>query len=350
MKEDNDMRGMPGYMRGVNLGGWLSQCDDTSKQHYDSFITEDDIIRIAGMGLDHVRVPVDYILIETEDGEVIEDGYKYIDNCIEWCIRHGLHVIIDLHQAYGYSFSPLDKSDKTRFFRDKDLQQRFFDLWSVISGRYSRYSDNVAFELLNEIVMYEVKDQWNDIALQAVEVIRKNAPDSWIIFGGVFYNSVTAVQWLPLTADRKVAYTFHYYEPMIFTHQGAHWLDFMPLDFRTGYPKSLEEYRKEASFMPREMAGAIYDEGVRPIGPGFIEGLIEPAIKVARERDIPLYCGEYGVIDKADRTDMIRWLDDVHSIFEKYQIGRALWNYKEKDYGIAGDDMLPYINEISSRL
>ena len=53
------MRGMEGYMRGVNLGGWLSQFDAPTKEHFETFITEADIRRIAGMGLDHVRVPVD---------------------------------------------------------------------------------------------------------------------------------------------------------------------------------------------------------------------------------------------------------------------------------------------------
>ena len=41
------MRGMEGYMRGVNLGGWLSQFDEPAKEHFDSFITQEDIRRIA---------------------------------------------------------------------------------------------------------------------------------------------------------------------------------------------------------------------------------------------------------------------------------------------------------------
>ena len=39
------MRRFEGYMRGVNLGGWLSQADETTKEHYDTFITEADIKR-----------------------------------------------------------------------------------------------------------------------------------------------------------------------------------------------------------------------------------------------------------------------------------------------------------------
>ena len=105
------MRGMDGYMRGVNLGGWLSQFDAPTKEHFDTFITEDDIRRIAGLGLDHVRVPVDYTVIETEDGEPVEEGYQYIDNCVRWCRENGLHMILDIHKTYGSSSRiPADRS------------------------------------------------------------------------------------------------------------------------------------------------------------------------------------------------------------------------------------------------
>ena len=344
------MRGMPGYMRGVNLGGWLSQCSNPCKEHFDTFIVEDDIKRIADLDLDHVRVPVDYTLIETEDGQPINEGFVYIDNCIKWCQKYGLHMIIDLHRTYGYTFDPMDKADKTIFFKDAARQKRFFDLWARIASRYAEYNDTVAYELLNEIVLFEVKDLWNEIALKAIDVIRQYAPDSWIIFGGVFYNSVTAVKWLPVTSDRKVVYTFHCYEPMIFTHQGAYWVNKMPEDYRISYPKTVEEYREAASFLDKELAGAIYNDDIRPIGTEFFVGLFEPALAIAEERDIPLYCGEYGVIDRAEKEDTIRWLDDIHTVFEKYKIGRSLWNYKLMDFGISGDDVKPYLKEIAIRM
>ena len=124
----------------------------------------------------------------------------------------------------------------------------------------------------------------------------------------------------------------------------------MPPDFRIGYPKTLAEYREASGILDRKLAGTIFDERVRPIGPQFFEGLFEPAIKTSIERDIPLYCGEYGVIDLADRGDAVRWLSDIHDTFEKYAIGRALWNYKEKDFGIAGEEARPYLNAIADKL
>ena len=78
------MRRFEGFQNGINLGGWLSQCEHT-KEHYDTFIKETDIEQIAAWGLDHIRVPVDYELIQEEDGTYIEYGFSYIDDCIKWC-------------------------------------------------------------------------------------------------------------------------------------------------------------------------------------------------------------------------------------------------------------------------
>ncbi|MDE6677865.1 MAG: glycoside hydrolase family 5 protein [Ruminococcus sp.] len=328
------MRTLDGFMHGVNLGGWLSQADDTSENHYRNFITESDIEYIASLGLDHVRVPVDYPVIEEEDGTVRKDGYSYLDNCLEWFRKYYIHMIIDIHKAFGYSFDPLDKTDKTIFFYDEKIQNRFYSLWKTIASRYGKYNDTVAFELLNEIVEPSVSDEWNNIVLKTISEIRSVAPDSWIIFGGTMYNNVLSVPALADPKDNKVAYTFHSYEPLIFTHQGAYWVENMSEDFRISYPENIEEYRRQSSILSQQLVGAIYNENLTEISDVFFETLFTPALKIAEERNIPLYCGEYGVIDLADDISKINWTADICSVFNKYNIGRAYWNYKEKDFGI----------------
>ena len=42
-----------GFHKGINLGGWMSQCD-YSKERLDNFITSSDIEQIARWGFDHV--------------------------------------------------------------------------------------------------------------------------------------------------------------------------------------------------------------------------------------------------------------------------------------------------------
>ena len=54
----------------------------------------------------------------------------------------------------------------------------------------------------------------------------------------------------------------------------------------------------------------------------------------ARRTGIPLYCGEYGVIDVAEPEDTLAWFRDIHSAFEKLGIGRAVWSYKRMGFGV----------------
>jgi aryl-phospho-beta-D-glucosidase BglC (GH1 family) len=328
------MRTFEGYMFGANLGGWLSQNDDDSREHFETFITKKDIERIKNAGFDHVRVPVDYVVIEDEEGNPIEEGYGYINNCISWCREYGLNMVLDLHKCYGYSFDPLEKEvSKEKFFYDKDLQERFYRTWDTISKRLAKDADMLAFELLNEVVSHKVVDEWNEISKKAALAIRKNAPDSYIILGGVCYNSVTSVPLLAKPIDDKIVFNFHCYEPFIFTHQRAYWVDNMPKDFVVSYPGSLEEYREKSKELSPDLADAINRGEITEIGPSYYDRIFVPAVETAKRENVCLYCGEYGVIDLADPESAKRWFADIHSVFEKYGIGHAVWNYKEKDFG-----------------
>ena len=110
------MKRLNGYMAGVNLGGWVSQyagnLQRDPEHHFDRFITEEDIQRIADFGFDHVRVPFDYPLIEDDDKPFVykESGFAYLDNCVAWCRKAGINLVLDLHRAPGFSFNEPEKS------------------------------------------------------------------------------------------------------------------------------------------------------------------------------------------------------------------------------------------------
>ena len=72
LKEAISMKKMIGFNKGVNFGGWLSQCN-YEKEHLDTFITENDFKIAASWGLDHIRVPFDYNILENEDGSFSEE-------------------------------------------------------------------------------------------------------------------------------------------------------------------------------------------------------------------------------------------------------------------------------------
>lgn len=327
-----------GFQKGVNLGGWISQYDKYDVAHFDSFITKDDIDYIASLGFDHVRVPVDYIVLEDEEGNLKETGFKYLENCRQWCEQNGLNMLIDLHECFGYSFDPLKKDiDREKFFYDEALQARFMKLWREIATRFKDYQNQVAFEPLNEVVLESVYDAWNKICTKYIKMMREIVPNAYIIIGGVCYNNVLSVPKIDIPLDDKIVYNFHCYEPMIFTHQGAYWVDYMASDFRIEYPKSIEEYRKSSLELSNDLAGAIFRDDITEMGVNFFETIFAPAVEKAEKDNIPLYCGEYGVIDLAANEYKIKWLRDIHKAFSNHGIGSALWNYKQKDFGLVDD-------------
>jgi aryl-phospho-beta-D-glucosidase BglC (GH1 family) len=331
------MRKFIGYEKGINLGGWLSQCCHTY-EHYDSFITEKDFEVLSGWNIDHVRIPVDYDLLETENGEFIERGLEYIKTAVRWCEKYNLNMILDLHKTAGFSFDYGE--NETGFFADSALQERFFRLWEKLASHFGKYHNRIAFELLNEVTDDAYSDKWNEIAEKCVERIRKIAPEVYILIGGYHNNSIDALPALRMPYDDKIVYNFHCYEPLLFTHQGAYWIKQMPADFRISYPDTLENYKAAQASVNIDFPTMI-DSAVSPtVDKAYFEEIFAQAVQIAEERNVPLYCGEYGVINLADRKSTVEWYKAINSCFEKYGIARAAWSYKEMDFGLADNNLI----------
>ena len=320
-----------GYRNGVNLGGWLSQCVHT-KEHYDTFIRQNDIEKIAASGADHVRLPIDYNLLQDDKGDFIEENFVYIDNCMDWCRKAGLNLVLDLHKTAGYSFDVGEK-ESGNFFTDEDLIQQFLRLWEALAKRYGKYDPSVAFELLNEVVDEKDNAPWMEIAKRAVDVIRPYAPTVKILLGSYLNNSVLTVKHIADPFDENIVYNFHCYEPLLFTHQNAHWMEETKGHFLK-YPISKAEYEaasKDFGFVYHLTDWAIGENG---FDTSYYETLFKEAIEIAEQKNVMLYCGEYGVIDQADSVSRDAWLADVREVFHRHNIGSAVWSYKKMDFGV----------------
>ena len=312
--------------RGVNLGGWLSQCRP-SKEHFASFITRTDFDDIARMGFDHVRVSVDYNVLETEDGQALESGYRHLSDAVSWARDCGLNLIIDLHKAYGYSFgnANLATGSTNTLFKDESCQARFLDLWDSISFRFSDDA-HVAFELLNEVVEPDAAEKWNELIRRAVKTIRKNAAEAPIIYGGVLWNSASTVEQLEKPTDANVIFNFHFYEPHLFTHQNVGWDRRLSNIGTVYFPDSTDAYNA----LSKEFR---YASKTGSVDVTYIQALISRAAAAAEKAGVRLYCGEFGVIDHAPAADTLNWFRAVDSVMRAYNIGCALWSYKRMNFG-----------------
>lgn len=307
-----------GFYKGVNLGGWLSQCD-YSEDRLNNFIKEEDIAKISSWDLDHVRIPIDYNVLENEDGTYKEEGFARIDKALSWCRKYNLNAVLDLHKTAGFSF---DKGEQeSGFFENEKLQERFYCLWEEIARHYGNCSEYVAFELLNEVTDASFIDAWNRISNECIRRVRAFAPETIILVGSYYNNSACAVKDLAAPYDDKVVYNFHCYDPLKFTHQGAYWTDAIDREERI----SFEESGVTSAF--------------------FVE-FFASAIEAARKNNTELYCGEYGVIDVVSPEDTLKWYETVHRVFETYGIARAAWSYKQMDFGLSDERLDEVRNQL----
>ena len=317
------MKELKGFKRGINLGGWFSQCD-YSKDRLDNFIREEDIIRIASWGLDHVRLPIDYNILENNDGTYIKEGFERIDRAVKMCIDHGLNIIIDLHKTAGFSFDYGE--NETGFFENKAYRDRFVRLWEELAKHFGIYKAHAAFELLNEVTDKSFIDVWNEVSHECIAAIRKYSPDIPVLVGSYWNNSCESVKDLAAPYDENTYYNFHCYDPLKFTHQGATWTNGL-LDPDDRFP---------------------FDEC--DITPDYFEQRFAEAIAKAEAEGTGLYCGEYGVIDIVAPEDALKWFKAINEVLVRHNIGRAAWSYKVMDFGIGDarmdsvrDELLRYL-------
>ena len=332
------MRRLSGYQVGINLGLWLSQNGGKSHEHFATFITRDDIARIASWGMDHVRLPVDYFTFEDDanPGVYKEDTLFYVDQCLAWCKELGLNMILDLHVAPGFAFystspgvhNPIAGTGINTLFVDEAQQQRFIAIWRMFSQRYAAEGNNLLFELLNELV-WESTAPWNQLWQQTVAAIRRIDPQRTIVIGGNTNNEVRELQNLTITDDPGIVYTFHIYEPGMFTHQRSPWIPYLAQYTKAvTYPFSVAEHREFFEAFDRlGLVPPLYRR--ERFDRDFLADALEPARRFMTETGKELYCGEFGVGEYCDIASSIRWFDDIVGLFEDLGIGHTVWNYIE---------------------
>jgi len=153
------------------------------EHHYDTFITEQDIAQIAGAGLNWVRLPIPYWVVETWPGEpfLARTSWKYIVRLIGWCRKYGLRVNLDLHTIPG-SQNGLNHSGRLGQINFLNgvmgiaNAQRALDYIRIIAEFISQdqYKDVVPFfGIMNEAYVSTIgKDQLTRFYLQAHNIIR----------------------------------------------------------------------------------------------------------------------------------------------------------------------------------
>lgn len=329
------MKTFTGFERGMGIGGWLTNYKRFNvlpdkwrlpltvgdMEHFASYITEKDVAYIASLGMDHIRLGFDQIVLEEAPYRYREEIFRLLEEFILWCEKYGLHTVFNLHKAVG---NYCDIEEEVQLLDDPELQKRFIALWLEMERRFADRPE-VAFELLNEVRDVD-PEKWNRLAGDTIAAIRSLNPSRTVIIGPTCWNNPPMLKRLRIFDDPHVVYTFHIYAPHEFTHQrGVLQAPQLYYNRDMPYPGDIERYRDfHRTVWGNKNAYPEYERmDIR-----YMRDALQPALDFAAAHpDRILWCGEFGTIRHAKITWRENWMRDVIAILRENEIPYCVWNY-----------------------
>jgi endoglucanase len=278
---------------------------------------------IAGAGLDHVRLPVRFSAhaLSAPPYTVDHAFFERVDWAIDQASARGLSVIVDFHHYEEMATEPDAHAD------------RFVGIWRQVAARYAGRPDTVAFELLNEPNEELTPDRWNKLVRRSVEAIRATNPHRWLIVDSYFWAAPDRLANLDLPNDPRLVASFHMYQPILFTHQGAHWMtgeyQTTGLVFPGPPPKPVQPVAAalQVAWVKSWFEG--YNTLPLADNPGGPKAVFEQFAHVDRfvqSSGRPVYLGEFAAIDKADEQSRANFVYLVRTEAERRNIAWAYWD------------------------
>jgi endoglucanase len=306
---------------GINAGEWLAQSRDYSPQRLRTFTTLDDIAKMRAMGFDHVRLSIDPAIFQCDGPWNQCERVQILDEVVAKALSQDLAVIIDIHPSDDY---------KHQLNTNDSAAEKFAMLWGKVAGHYANSNpERVFFEILNEpeVGLY----RWAGIQQSVVEVIRRAAPAHTIIVTCGEYSNADDLVRMPEVADNNFIVNFHYYNPHIFTHQGASWGSGFWTSLRqVPFPGTSDLVAAAAAKQTDDFARwKLTQYGLEHWDAQHIAGEIKFAAEWAKSRHVPLTCNEFGVYrNYSNPDDRMRWLTAVRTALEQNNIGWTMWDYQ----------------------
>ncbi len=278
---------------------------------------------MARAGLDHVRLPVRFSAhaAVVAPFELEPTFMARVEWALEQAKKQGLAAILDFHHYNELMEAPLAHLD------------RFVEIWKQLAERYQTEPETIAFELLNEPCKELTPVLLNPLMAQAISVVRATNPTRPVIVDSYAWAAAEGLHQLTLPDDPNVIASFHMYQPILFTHQGAHWMGpeyqtrgivypgppAQPIEPVVGAESVawVKNWLKDYNSLPAPQ---------NPCGGSAIVRQFELATAYEKQTGRRVYMGEFGAIDVADAASRERFLKFTRREAERRGFGWAYWD------------------------
>jgi endoglucanase len=317
--------------KGVNLSNWFNDYSDPGQfTNRFSFST---LQLLKTSGFTYVRIPIGATILFNiaNPASLHTTNLAAVDAAVENSIRSGLSVTLNLHPQLN-NIDSLLSNDAT--FPDK-----LAIYWKTVAAYFKKYpADKLFFEVYNEPhaaaagITTQTYSWWQQVQGKMITAIREATADHYIIAGGEGWNSINGLLQLIPYSHAKIIYNFHFYDPFLFTHQGASWAGWQPaIDARSvPYPSSPETVAPLITGGNTVLNDALRWYGEQRYSIDSIDKWIKRVYDWGQRHQVKIIANEFGsFMPYAPRQSRLNWIHDVRVTFEKYKIGWAMWECDE---------------------
>mgnify|MGYP001816209148 CR=1 FL=1 len=195
--------------KGINISRWFNKLGVPRER------PSDDVLRkLRAEGYTYVRLPVAGEVLTSSFGNNVaaKEFAARLDTAIARLRRFNFGITIDLHP--DRAFRELYKN------KPEEAVKLLKAIWSMLARRYvGRSADYIFFEILNEPSVK--KSLWRDHAIELIKTIRSIAKDHTLIYGPANFQEIRRLAKSVPFDDSNIVYAAHFYDPFLFTHQGA---------------------------------------------------------------------------------------------------------------------------------
>lgn len=225
----------PRFRRGVNAWPWFSLTREFPAPRTDygwppfqsqrPVPTPDDLRRLRETGLDFIRLPVDPGPFLAADATTRGRLLDMLDAAVTATLHADLGIIVNIQANAATHYWNPDRMVSSTAAPAFDLYR---GLVGELAGRLARFQPGrVALEPVNEPAQACASNVWSQIQLSLLTAARASAATlPLVVTGGCgsMVSGLTALDPAPLSPFEPILFTFHFYEPYLFSHQGAPWM------------------------------------------------------------------------------------------------------------------------------
>lgn len=304
------------FSKGVNLTNWFQT--ESARQIQFTKYTKDDLIKIKSLGCDVIRLPINLHYMTNGSPDYVIDPlfFDFLDQVVDWAEELKIHLLLDNH-----TFDPNANTEVS-------VENILLKVWPQMASHYKNRSNYVYYEILNEPHGITTA-VWCQIQQRVIDAIRLVDNKHTIIVGPSGYNSYNELKNMPAYSDANLIYTFHFYDPFMFTHQGATWTSYM--QDVSGVPFPYDAARMPAT--PASAKGTWVESSLNNYKNdgtvAAVKQLVDIAVNFKTSRNVNIFCGEFGVyIPNSPHADRVYWYDVVRKYLEEKGISWTSWDYQ----------------------